>query len=100
MFKTLEENIKQSIQGRENTSIIEIIEGEQIIGKNLKDMKNYLVVKVSRNLPKQGFWNMDVCYVLGETVNERLVIQRLEDKYLGIVKKEDVTLTAWKKYEF
>jgi len=100
MSKSLEDNIKKSIQRRETTSIIEIMEDVKIIGKNLKDMKNYLVVKVTRNLHQQGFWNMDICYVLGETVNERLVIQRLEDNHLGIVKKENVRYPEWKAYEF
>lgn len=100
MSKVLESKIKQTIQGRSNTLVIGIVDNEKIEGKYLGDMKNYLVVKVSRNLFQEGFLNMDICYVLGETVDNKLLIQRLDDNHTGIVEKKHVLFSEWKAYEF
>ena len=43
---------------------------------------------------------MDICYVLGETSDNKLLVQRLEDKHMGIVEKKYVKFPEWKSYEF
>lgn len=98
MSEAFETRIKQVIQERSNTAIIEIIDNKKIKGKNLESL--YLIVKVSRNLYQQGFMNMDICHVLGETLDNKLVIRRIEDNYKGIVEKKDVRFPEWKAYEF
>jgi len=100
MLKVLESKINQAIQERSSTLVIGIVNNEKIVGKFLGDMKNYLVVKISRNLFQEGFMNMDICYVLGETSDNKLLVQRLEDKHMGIVEKKYVKFPEWKSYEF
>jgi len=100
LSKVLEDKINQEIKKRSNTLVIGIVNDKRIMGKYLGDMKNYLVVKISHNLFAEGFWNMDICYILGETDDNKLLIQRIEDSYTGIVEKKYVQFSEWKAYEF
>ena len=98
MSKAFEARIRQVINERTDTEVFEIMNGKKILGKNLQSL--YLVVKVAINLPHEGFCNMDVCYVLGETHDGKLVIKRIEDNHKGIVDKKHVRFPEWKPYDF
>jgi len=98
MSKAYNERIKQYIQETPSDQTIIIFNGEKIIGKKFEDI--CAVVKVARNLFKEGFMNMDICYVLGETTLGQLVIRRIEDNRFGVVNKTDVRYPEWNSYEF
>ena len=98
MLKNFDKKIDEYIQKVPDDKIIGVIYGQKVIGKNFSNI--HLAVKISRNLFNEGFWNMDICYVLGETRDEKLVVQRIDDQHIGIVDKKDVRYPEWKQYEF
>lgn len=98
MSKQFEQRIKEVIGERPNYSTIEFINGEEIKGKDLRSL--YLVVRVARNLFEKALNNMDICYVLGETKDNELVIKRIEDNHIAVVDKKSVQFPEWKPYEF
>lgn len=89
---------KKYIKDAKVDNIIEIINGEKIVGKHLKHL--HLIVKVNINTYDAELSNQDICEVLGETLEGKLVIQRLYDKHIGIINKERVSIPDWQPYSY
>ncbi len=69
----------------------------QITGKYLANL--HIIVKIHINVLDAGFLNGDICRVLGETPGEKLLVKRLEDKKIGIVSKDQVSIPKWAPYD-
>lgn len=59
-----------------------------------------IIVKVNRNLYKSEFMNHDICQVIAETENNKVVLKRLNDGHLGIADKDEVSYPKWEAYPF
>lgn len=92
------EKIRQYIEKVPDNKTIGVINSQEVKGKYFSCIS--LVVKISRNLFTEGLRNMDICYVLGETTDGKLLVKRIEDNHIGIVNKEDVRYPEWNSYEF
>ena len=73
------------------------VNGEEIKGKYLEDID--LIVRVNINIHKVGLFNRDICRVIGETIDEKIIVKKLEDDHVGIVEKRQVDLPMWLEYD-
>ena len=96
--KLMDDKVNHFIENTALIGNITVINGEQIYGKILNGL--YLVVKTNINLYEVGFFNGDVCLVLGETLDGKLVLKRIKDNKEGIVKKAQVSSAEWVPYKF
>lgn len=96
--KAMDNTIKDFIENKARIGTITIIDGECVVGKILDRL--YLTVKTNINIYEVGFSNGDVCKVLGETNEGKLVIKRIEDGKEGIVHKNQVNSAEWVVYKF
>jgi len=97
MLKKMKDKVKEYIAKQPDYINLININGEMIKGKYLKDID--IIVKVNINNFNTGFLNRDICRVIGETVDGKIVLQRLEDGHTGIVEKEQIKLPVWEKYD-
>lgn len=96
--KAMDNRIEKFIKNEAPISTITILNEQHITGKILRGL--YLVVKMNINLYEVGFLNGDVCLVLGETDDDKLVLKRIEDGKEGIVNKDQVSSADWIPYKF
>ena len=92
----MKNKIKNYIKEQPIRPNIAIINGEKIQGKYLENID--IIVKININDYSVGFLNRNICRIVGETIDGKLVVQRLEDGKIGIVEKNKVSLPVWEKY--
>ena len=93
----MKELIRKHIDKQSNESIINV-NGREIIGKYLEDID--LIVRMNSNVYSFGFLNCrDICRVIGETLEGKIIVKRLEDGHVGIVVKEKLDLPMWLEYD-
>jgi len=73
------------------------VNGEEIKGKYLEDIN--LIVRVNRNLYKVKLLIGDICKVFGETIDGKIIVEKLEDGIIRIVEKRQVDLPMWLEYD-
>ena len=93
----MKEVIRKHIDNQPIYPTIAIINGERIQGKYLENID--LIVRININNFDAGLWNRDICRVIGETFDGKIVLRRLEDGHTGIVEKEQIKLPVWEKYD-
>lgn len=96
--KTMDNKIKEFIENEAKMGVITIINGEKIFGKILNNL--HLIVKVNVNLYHEEYFNGDICEVLGETLDGRLILKRIEDNKENIISKNQVSSAEWISYKF
>jgi len=97
MKNLMKNKIKNYINNQPICPTITIINGEKIQGKYLENID--LIIKVNVDVFNAGFSNRDICRIIGETIDDKLVVKRLEDGKVGIVEKNKVSLPVWEKYD-
>jgi len=97
MKNLMKNKIKNYINNQPICPTIAIINGERIQGKYLENID--LIIKVNVNVFNVGFCNRDICRIVGETIDSKLIVKRLEDGKIGIVEKNKVSLPVWEKYD-
>ena len=97
MNNKMKEKIKEYIMMQPNYINIINVNDEMIKGKYLKNID--IIVKININVFDAELWNRDICRVIGETIDNKIVVQRLEDGKVGIVKKEQISLPIWERYD-
>jgi len=97
MNNKMKEKIKEYIMMQPNYINIINVNGEMIKGKYLKNID--IIVKININVFDVGFSNRDICRIIGETIDNKLVVKRLEDGKIGIVDKKQVSLPIWERYD-
>jgi len=97
MKNLMKNKIKNYINNQPICPTIAIINGERIQGKYLENID--LIIKVNVNVFNVGFCNRDICRIIGETIDDKLVVKRLEDDKVGIIEKSKVSLPVWEKYD-
>jgi len=70
---------------------------EEIEGKYLEDID--LIVRVNINIHKLGLFNRDICKAIGETIDEKIIVKKLEDGIIRIIEKRQVDLPMWLEYD-
>ena len=70
---------------------------EEIEGKYLEDID--LIVRVNINIHKVGLFNRDICKVIGETIDGKIIVKKLEDGIIRIIEKRQVDLPMWLEYD-
>jgi len=96
MKNILKNKIKNYINKQPICPNIAIINGERIQGKYLENID--LIVKINTNVFDAGFCNRDICRIIGETIDGKLVVKRLEDYKIGVIETSKLTLLVWEKY--
>jgi len=94
---TLKNKIKNYINNQPNYINIINVNGKMIKGKYLENID--LIIKVNINVFDAGFSNRDICRIIGETIDNKIVVKRLKDGKVGIVEKSKVSLPVWEKYD-
>ena len=89
----IKETIKKYIAKQPICPTIAIINGERIEGKYLENID--LIVRINRNNFDAGLWNRDICRVVGETNDGKIVVKQLETGAMCIVDKSQVDLPMW-----
>ena len=92
----MKNKIKNYINNQPICPTIAIINGERIQGKYLENID--LIIKVNINVFDTGFCNRDICRIIGETIDGKLVVKRLEDYKIGVIETSKLTLLVWEKY--
>lgn len=60
----------------------------------------HIIVKTNRNLYDIGFFKDNICKVIAETEEKKLVVKRMEDNIYAVVDKKDVSYPTWGGYPF
>ena len=93
----MKNKIKNYISNQPICPTIAIINGEKIQGKYLENID--IIIKININVFDAGFSNRDICRIIGETIDDKLVVKRLEDGKIGIVEKNKVSFPIWERYD-
>ena len=93
----MKNKIKNYIKEQPICPTIAIINGERIQGKYLENID--LIVKININDYDAEFLNRDICRIIGETIDNRLILKRLEDGKIAIVKKYKISFPVWERYD-
>ena len=93
----MKEVIRKHIDNQPIYPTIAIINGERIQGKYLENID--LIVRININNFDAGLWNRDICRVVGETINGKIIVRNLENGIVGIVEKRKVDLPMWLEYD-
>jgi len=93
----MKNKIKNYINNQPICPTIAIINGERIQGKYLENID--LIVKINVNIFNVGFCNRDICRIVGETIDGKIVVKRLEDGKIEIIEKNKISLPVWEKYD-
>jgi len=97
MKNLMKNKIKNYINNQPICPTIAIINGERIQGKYLENID--LIVKINVNIFNVGFCNRDICRIVGETIDGKIVVKRLEDGKIEIIEKNKISLPVWEKYD-
>jgi len=92
----MKEVIRKHIDEQPIISMI-LTNGEEIEGKYLENID--LIVRINVNIHKVGLCNRDICRIVGETIDEKIIVKRLEDNHVGVVIKEKLDLPMWLEYD-
>jgi len=97
MKNLMKNKIKNYISNQLICSNIAIVNGEKVQGKYLENID--LIVKINVNIFNVGFCNRDICRIVGETIDGKIVVKRLEDGKIEIIEKNKISLPVWEKYD-
>lgn len=74
------------------------VNGHAYRGKHLESL--HLIVQVKINVFESGFFNGDICTVMYEGEDGRLVIKRFKDGYIDMIDKKQLSFPTWGAYPF